>query len=278
MVALGRADRFPARLGRKVHHEKLVAIYVMQRDGTHLHRVTQKGASVTVDSRWEDHAPAWSPNGRRLAFERFDRKRDRQAVFTMHRDGTSLRRITPWWLGASSLTTHRTAIGSSYAPMSRQTPPETSYSLLARGFSDTKSHTTPPVPRNGSPLRFLPTARRSRPVALPSLAVNSNRGLTSGQCGWMAPTCTTSRRHPANGKAHPTGGPGRNHTIPGCRQPAGANSAGVNSLKARPLRRAFVECSFTPPLRCRRRVSTARGSIRRVRRARRPRRPRCCRL
>ena len=92
---------FQRGLGPKVHHEKLVAIYVMRRDGTHLHRVTQKGASVTVDSRWEDHAPAWSPNGRQLAFERFDRKRDRQAVFTMHRDGTSLKRITPWWLGAS---------------------------------------------------------------------------------------------------------------------------------------------------------------------------------
>jgi len=97
----GRRIAFQRGLGPQVGQNKLIAIYVMRRNATHVHRVTQKNASVTEDVRWEDHAPAWSSSGRRLAFERFDRKRERQAVFTMRRDGTDLRRITPWSLGAS---------------------------------------------------------------------------------------------------------------------------------------------------------------------------------
>src|SRR3954469_15338090 len=92
---------FQRGLGPQMGQNKLIAIYVMRRNGTQLHRVTQKHASVMEDARWEDHSPAWSPSGRRLAFERFDRKRDRQAVFTMRRNGTDLRRITPWSLDAS---------------------------------------------------------------------------------------------------------------------------------------------------------------------------------
>ncbi len=97
----GRWIAFQRGLGPSVHHNKLIAIYIMRTNGSHLHRVTQKHAPVTKDARWEDHAPAWSPRGRTLAFERYDRKRDRQAVFTMRRNGTCLRQITPWSLGAS---------------------------------------------------------------------------------------------------------------------------------------------------------------------------------
>jgi TolB protein len=92
---------FQRGLGPSVHKNKVIAIYVMRKDGSRLHRITQKRASVSEDARWEDHAPAWSPSGRTFAFERYDRKRDRQAVFTMRRNGTCLRRITPWSMGAS---------------------------------------------------------------------------------------------------------------------------------------------------------------------------------
>jgi TolB protein len=92
---------FQRGLGPKVHMNKLIAIYIMRRDGSRIHRITQKQASVGEDARWEDQAPNWSPSGRMLAFERFDRKRDRQAVFTMRRNGTRLHRITPWAMDAS---------------------------------------------------------------------------------------------------------------------------------------------------------------------------------
>ena len=97
----GRRIAFQRGLGPSVHHNKLAALYVMWADGTHVRRVTQKGVSTFEDARYEDHAPAWAPGGKTLAFERFDRKTDRQAVFTVHVDGTSLRQITPWALDAS---------------------------------------------------------------------------------------------------------------------------------------------------------------------------------
>jgi Tol biopolymer transport system component len=112
-VAPCRMDGFPAwspsgsriafqrGLGPRVHHNKVVAIYVMRVDTRAARRVTQRGRSSTVDAPWQDEAPAWSPSGRRIAFERFSRSTDHQAVFTVRTDGTDLRRITPWQLDAS---------------------------------------------------------------------------------------------------------------------------------------------------------------------------------
>jgi len=92
MRALGPLD---------AHGNPLLAIFVMRANGTHAHRVTQKGVVSSDRARWEDHAPAWAPSGRTLAFERLDKTRRRQAVFTVRLDGTRLRRITPWSMEAS---------------------------------------------------------------------------------------------------------------------------------------------------------------------------------
>jgi TolB protein len=92
---------FQRGLGPSVHHNKLVALYMMRADGTHVRRVTQKGVSTYRDARYEDRAPTWAPGGKTLAFERFDRMKDRMAVFTVRVDGTCLRQITPWTLDAS---------------------------------------------------------------------------------------------------------------------------------------------------------------------------------
>ena len=89
-------------------------------------RVTQKGVSTFEDARYEDHAPAWAPGGKTLAFERFDRKTDRQAVFTVHVDGTSLRQLTPGRWMPPSLTTRQMVTGSSFGPRRARTRPETS--------------------------------------------------------------------------------------------------------------------------------------------------------
>jgi Tol biopolymer transport system component len=97
----GRRIAFQRGLGPRTGRNKMVALFVMRANGTHARRVTQRGKNALVDQPFEDHSPAWSPNGRRLAFERFSRTREHQAVFTVRLDGTGLRRITPWWLDAA---------------------------------------------------------------------------------------------------------------------------------------------------------------------------------
>lgn len=56
----------------------------MRADGTRARRLTHDGACYG--------APAWSPDGRRLAFTR--RRGERSPVWTMNLDGTGLRRLT----------------------------------------------------------------------------------------------------------------------------------------------------------------------------------------
>ncbi len=97
----GRRIAFQRGLGPRTGRNVMVALYVMRADGSHARRVTQRGKDPLVNQPFEDQAPAWSPNGRRLAFERFSRTRERTAIFTVRLDGTGLRRITPWWLDAS---------------------------------------------------------------------------------------------------------------------------------------------------------------------------------
>jgi TolB protein len=97
----GRRIAFQRGIGPAVHHNKVIAVYVMRADGTHVRQITQRGADPSVDARYQDEAPSWAPSGKRLAFERFDRQTDHQAIFTVRLDGTGLRRITPWRLDAS---------------------------------------------------------------------------------------------------------------------------------------------------------------------------------
>jgi TolB protein len=96
-----RRIAFQRGLGPSVGQTKVIAIYTMRADGTHARRVTQRGADPAADGRYEDQAPSWAPNARRLAFERFDRTTGHQAIFTVHLDGSGLRRVTPWMLDAS---------------------------------------------------------------------------------------------------------------------------------------------------------------------------------
>ena len=52
-------------------------------------------------SRW-DSAPQWSPNGKTLAFVRFDLRTQREAVLTVGIDGTADQRVTPTALNAAN--------------------------------------------------------------------------------------------------------------------------------------------------------------------------------
>jgi Tol biopolymer transport system component len=79
----------------------LLAIYVMRADGTHARRVSHKNATCATRHPLEDHAPQWAPNGKRLAFERLNHNREKQAIFTIRLDGTGAKRLTPWRIDAS---------------------------------------------------------------------------------------------------------------------------------------------------------------------------------
>jgi TolB protein len=82
-------------------YNALIAIYVMRADGSHLMQITRQGESPDDPNRFRDTAPAWSPSGNRIVFERYSVNRRAQALFTVALDGTHERRITPWRLEAS---------------------------------------------------------------------------------------------------------------------------------------------------------------------------------
>jgi Tol biopolymer transport system component len=77
------------------------AIFVMRANGTGARQITQLGQNPAVGSPHDDVAPGWSPNGKRLAFERINNSTGHHAIFTVALDGTGLHRITPWPLDAS---------------------------------------------------------------------------------------------------------------------------------------------------------------------------------
>jgi Tol biopolymer transport system component len=76
--------------------EKLDAgIWVVRANGTGLRQVTQR----TPGTAW-DSGPQWSPDGKRLVFQRFDFTAQSDAVFTVGVDGSDEHQVTPWQLGA----------------------------------------------------------------------------------------------------------------------------------------------------------------------------------
>jgi Tol biopolymer transport system component len=72
-------------------------IYVMRRDGTHLHRVTTVPVTAAGDS-----AARFSPDGKHLVFTRFGDKQGfgNSALFTVDPSGRHLRRLTAFAIGA----------------------------------------------------------------------------------------------------------------------------------------------------------------------------------
>jgi Tol biopolymer transport system component len=75
------------------------SIAVMDADGRHVRTVVRSRPFAADFS-----APQWSPDGKRLVFERHNASRsepqDGRALFVVNVDGSGLRRITPWRLAA----------------------------------------------------------------------------------------------------------------------------------------------------------------------------------
>ena len=71
-----------------------VAILTMNADGSGLKQLTQKKKPTST----EDHTPSWSPDGKRIAFQRYNttaQPASLSAIYVMNADGTQLRRLTP---------------------------------------------------------------------------------------------------------------------------------------------------------------------------------------
>ncbi|MDQ2943028.1 MAG: hypothetical protein M3R21_05075 [Candidatus Dormibacteraeota bacterium] len=77
-----------------------VSIWIINIAGTGLQEVTNNAAG----SLREDHRPAWSPDGTRLAFARTDYSMSPvlKAIFTIATDGSDLRQVTPWALDSDN--------------------------------------------------------------------------------------------------------------------------------------------------------------------------------
>jgi TolB protein len=71
------------------------ALAVMNADGTNVRQLTQLRRPTSS----EDGEPVWSPDGRRIAFQRWNstaRPVDGRAIFVVNADGSGLRQVTPW--------------------------------------------------------------------------------------------------------------------------------------------------------------------------------------
>ena len=74
---------------------EVLGITVMDGDGANVRQLTQLKRPTSS----EDHAPVWSPDGKRIAFQRTNssaRPFDGQAIFVVDVNGGGVRRLTPW--------------------------------------------------------------------------------------------------------------------------------------------------------------------------------------
>jgi TolB protein len=99
----GRRIVFQRALGPSVGTDNVIAIFAMDADGGHLRQITQVGANPSIAQPYQDTAPTWSPNGKRIAYVRVRVSDERTAIFIIRRNGTGAHRITPWRLDAGQM-------------------------------------------------------------------------------------------------------------------------------------------------------------------------------
>jgi TolB protein len=70
-------------------------IYVMNADGTGVIQLTSTSKDATDDEPAADNAPAWSPNGQKIVFQRTLRDGNEE-IYLMNADGSGQTRLTTW--------------------------------------------------------------------------------------------------------------------------------------------------------------------------------------
>lgn len=77
-----------------------ISVWTANVNGTHPRQVTQNDAWILA----QDARPSWSPDGKRIAFERIDltmEPAEPSAIFTVDVDGSDLEQVTSWVLNAN---------------------------------------------------------------------------------------------------------------------------------------------------------------------------------
>ena len=103
----GKQIVFEKVLGSDPNNPTSITVWIMNADGTHPHSLTKEKIDRAADSE-----PSWSPDGTQIAFTRFSVAKSAQALFLIHPDGTSLRRLTEWSIngGGADWSPHGTLI------------------------------------------------------------------------------------------------------------------------------------------------------------------------
>jgi Tol biopolymer transport system component len=80
------------------HNAASAELYTARPNGTHRRRLSQRG----IKGKFEDYRAHFSPDGSYVVFQRLRLSPDASALFRMDADGSHVRRLTPWELGADT--------------------------------------------------------------------------------------------------------------------------------------------------------------------------------
>lgn len=136
------------------------ALFVMNPDGSHVRQITHP------PRRWRDNVPAWSPDGRRIVFERFKTDESTSRVMVANPDTGNTRTVVPC-TGKRCVYAidpyfspdgHSIAYARTVAPPHPQNPPEwrlySAIFIVGLDGSDSHQVTSTPERHKGQPAAF----------------------------------------------------------------------------------------------------------------------------
>ena len=158
-----------------------VAILTMNADGSGLKQLTQRKNPTSS----EDHMPSWSPDGKRIAFQRHNttaQPASASAIYVMNADGTRLRRLTPRSMDASNPRWSRDGTRIAFNDYAEDIPNKSANSTRSAPTARVceRSRTTAAAQSARSSTTGRPTVGRS---CTTSSATQSTTSMSSTQTG-----------------------------------------------------------------------------------------------